>query len=83
MRTAGLVRREGVIASRIKLALVAARCLDHRRQHGVYPETLSEVVSASEAGDPLSERDFSLVSENGALSIVSPANGAVSWKLPE
>ena len=77
VRTANLVKKEALVASRVALALLAAQCLDHRRQHGAYPESLPE------AFDPLTGKSFLFSRGDGELSIASPGNEKVLWVLPE
>jgi hypothetical protein len=81
VHTASHVRREACIVSRLALARVAARCLDHRRQHGAYPESLSEVDS--DLIDPFCGKPFVLSRRGGRPALESPEGGGSSWTLPD
>lgn len=83
VRAAGMVKREASIASKLALAPLAARCLDHRRLHGGYPRSLSEVATADEVIDPFSGEPFLIVERpDGGITLASPQEGGGSWRLP-
>lgn len=84
IQAASMVKREAALASRLALAPLAARCLDHRRQHGEYPKSVSEVASGADLIDPFSGKPFLLIERlDGGITLESPGDGGGSWRLPE
>ena len=73
--------REARTASHRELVRVAALALDHRREHGRFPETLSALSGAEARTDPLTGKPFSMAREGRALFLSSVGEPTVSLRL--
>ncbi len=73
---------EAALASRVELARLAALFLEHRRKHGAYPGSLSELETKSPE-DPFTGKSFALKLEEGAVVLSSEGDGRIAWRLPK